>query len=61
LGQGGKVFTAKDGMQEDLLTLKQPELGVQILAFEYTTAQDQPTTAQASIKLTTSGLEISLE
>lgn len=32
---GGKVYTTKAGIYEDLLVLKQPDLEVQNLAFEY--------------------------
>jgi hypothetical protein len=31
---GGKVYTTKAGIHEDLLVLEQPDLGVQNLAFE---------------------------
>lgn len=38
---GGKVNTTKAGIYEDLLVLKQPDLEVQNLAFEYIAAPDQ--------------------
>lgn len=37
-----KVYTIEAGVLGNLLVLGQPDLGVQILAFEYIAASDQP-------------------
>lgn len=41
---GGKVYTTKAGVSEDLLIWEQLGLGIQYLPFEYILVPDQPTT-----------------